>query len=226
MWCKLGFLIFLSLNNYLIFAQNKYLPNHSYGKVDYLTFYINEHNDTLFKEYVTLDFTDQIWPADSQQNILLYYYDTTLVFPPRDSIILLYCPESYHIYWFSRDGESGYINNKDEFFMHPMRDAQYYLLQLAPFPYIIFNDTDSVWQFNVRPPDMYCQYSIPCYTSYRLIDKHYQYKNKECYYVKAETRQERGVSTMDLFYNKNQGPLYISYHLFNGVTINIYRVKE
>ncbi len=52
-------------------AQNPFNGNIPYGKVMYKTYFISPNNDTLLTEHVALDYTNEVWPADSQQNILL-----------------------------------------------------------------------------------------------------------------------------------------------------------
>ena len=57
-----------------------------------------------------------------------------------------------------QSASTGVLSNQTEVFLHPIRQKEYKKLELAPFPYIVFDKKQ--WEFNFNIGDHYCTAGI------------------------------------------------------------------
>lgn len=198
-------------------------------------------NRTITEEDIRLELKkDTSWSHENQL-AAVYYYDETLI--QKDSTIDLgmICKEegdttSYKILPSAID-ETGYLNNKEKYWIHPIRSNQYYLAQLAPFVDVKKNAKKGEkwtggrniggYPFLEKSPEYYrfkdngCELIGRTSEYYELKNKRHKINGIRCWWIHSYSDHLMGKTIHDFYFNKRKGLIYQEYQLVNGYKLTI-----
>ncbi len=177
----------------------------------------------LSTENISVKYTEIPWYIDSTQNTFIRTYDTS------SSV-----PEEIGIGFFCLQGEksqlirkvvdkSGYINNRKELWLHPIRSNQYRFSEIAPFPYI--KKKNDFWNYNIHPGEGWCELEGLAQSNYSIDKKKVEVFGFRCQKVVASSTHSQGVSSVIFYYNRKKGFVLQEYKLIKGYKLNISLIK-
>jgi hypothetical protein len=196
-----------------------------------------DHTKTCVNQFIT--------DADSNLNFRSVYqvdfYDSLKHFVKTGYVMLsvfnnrcAFDTSQYYIEWrtvkkennefveFPRyqSASTGVLSSRAEVFLHPIRQREYKKLELAPFPYIVFDTVQ--WEFNFNIGEHYCTAGIywteNLYfrTSYHLLGEKKFIINQQlipCQEVLATSESALSHSELHFFYNNHFG--FVMLHYYN-----------
>lgn len=116
----------------------------------------------------------------------------------------------------------GAIENKEEFYLHPPRRANYRILELNPFPQIRFPArSGKTWEWKVYPPDMYADSAWASWKGiltiafrYKLLDSTLlttSLGRLRCYRVQAAGTSKLGSTALESYFHPSYGFVRLDY---------------
>ncbi|WHF51915.1 hypothetical protein QGN23_01235 [Chryseobacterium gotjawalense] len=130
--------------------------------------------------------------------------------------------------------QTGFVNSQKEFWMHPPRDGEYLrLLELAPYPYLMFNKNK--WKWSLEISDSWSDSKWKNWIGDITLNNTYEITNYKvkitinnityrCTEVTAKTNSDI-INTNAIFYFKKKVLIYAEYHLLNGDICKMSKVK-
>ena len=187
------------------------------GKIfTYRAIYEDSINQIFTEDTIELIITDIPWKQqpDKQTTMIWKYHSRP------DAIIK---SKIFSIGWVDIDS-TGFIENENNFFIHPPRHHQYSVTEIAPFPELQFPleinkeykkiiFIGSGWgewsQLKLK-----FNYKVSSLTE-RSIGKD-QYK---CWMIQSTSTSELGQSKLDFTFSEEIGFIEMHYHIYNGIKI-------
>ena len=216
------------------------------GKVYYYeSVYIKPNGDTLAVEQHTWRPRGRPWllqPILQTSVIFNYYPDSvkTMNFPAistqkrRREIAEKHAKESGNEWkgnWIQKSDVGG-VENKDELWIHPIRNDHFVYTEIAPFPCVDFTKLakDSVWYSGLWIGPGYKEFSGGKTSKYKVIgQKNYSYKNMtldSCWQINSVSNHLKvGKNYHDYLYHPEHGFIEMKYKFYNGTRIEFYMVK-
>ena len=126
--------ILYSENNYAQSPENKNKIIVNYWNANraytYQITYTDSNNQLITKEDLLIKPTGELWEADKKQTLA----DFSVNFKSADSTKLAPYPINEKMKLWLRKWQEGVIQNESKIWMHPVRQNQYQLTEIAPFP--------------------------------------------------------------------------------------------
>lgn len=185
---------------------------------------INADKDTVASTKIIATSSGTGWghPAASEQSEVVYTY----LYTKQDSIQNI--EELQKVvkleFWIMQD-TTGVIENEEEFWIHPMRNNQFYKTELAPFPTVIFPiDSKSIKSANSKIIILsdWGTYS-PSVTDQRyfyegVVEKEYSCTEKiECHRFSSYGHNSKfGISYLEYFFNEEYGFTEMNYLTYDN----------
>ena len=220
-------LLFIFING-TFFSQNEpaIAKKHKYWALERDYVYDVTYEDSLGKvlshETLTLQPTEKAWEIDSKQTLLTFL----LSYTPSDSISLyLKSPNGLKRRWAHKFQE-GVIENENRIWMHPLRQNQYALTEIAPFPEVKLPlQTGHLWEskleiyqgFGTFQGDVKSKYVIELREA-----RQYKFGTLACWKINATGEHNKlGKSGVVYYFNKDIGFTEMNYWFYNGYKISL-----
>jgi len=194
------------------------------SKFTYSAFRINIDKDTLASTKIIATSNGTGWghPAASQQSEVVYTY----LYTEQDSIQNIDELEKVvkREFWIKQD-TTGIIENEAQFWIHPMRNNQFYKTELAPFPTVIFpigHKSISTANSKIVILSNWGTYS-PSITDQRyfyegIVEKEYSCTERiKCHRFSSYGHNSKfGISYLEYFFNEKYGFTEMNYLTYDG----------
>jgi len=231
---KLQLLISVAVIGICFSSCNQPVPTSKSVVISSKIFNLN-HTKTYVNQFIT--------DVDSNLNFRSIYqvdfYDSSKHFVKTDYVMLsvfnnrcAFDTSQYYIEWRTVKKENseyvefpkyqsirtGVLSSRAKVFLHPIRQKEYKKLELAPFPYIVFDNEQ--WEFNFNIGDHYCTAGIywtgNLYfrTSYQLLgEKKFMINQRliPCQEVFATSESALSHSELRFLYNSQYGFVRLCY---------------
>ena len=179
-------------------------------------------NNIISTENVLLGLKDTPWEYDSSQLAACYHYDSTTTIPEELGLGYFCYGENKYELERDKEDETGYYYNDSSFWIHPIRSNQYRYTEIAPFPYIKFNETvGNSWSSSKEIGEGWCELAGKTKEEYILKSKSIIKKGIKCYWVHATSIHPLGNSSVDFFFSKKRGLVLSKYQLLKGYKLDI-----
>ncbi|MEO8086697.1 MAG: hypothetical protein ABI763_07755 [Bacteroidota bacterium] len=216
------FLTFLIALNNTAFGQadNKYTQYPDYWSSEreykYIGLYIDSAGQNITTEKITLHPTGQEWEADSRQTLM----DFTLDSLSADWRKLPDIPiNGIHNNWMSNYHE-GVLQNSNKIWMHPIRQNQYRLTEIAPFPQIIFPiRQDTSWKDTLFIYPAMGTFEGTVESTYTISadeTRDYEFGKLNCWKITAIGIHDKlGINSVIYYFNDEFGFTEMNYTFYN-----------
>lgn len=168
--------------------------------------------------------TDRKWRVDSTQNLISWLYLAT----SKGRLTLN--PDVVN------NSYTGVISNVTELFLHPPRENRYVILEVCPFPYLLFPLTSGkIWTYDLEVGDHYANHAVQWkgnelfYSSYKVKGEttiSLPAGNQRCMQIHATNTSRFGISHADFYYNNLNGMVRLRYKPIDRSTIDISFIKS
>lgn len=165
------------------------------------------------------------WTYDSTQSTLLIQYEFNK--NEKDRIESYNINPSRAIDWIDKE-ETGFIEDKNNLWLHPFRANQYHFTEIAPFPNVRYIDLfpGNKWASRLNIHNgwgIWSNTQVKHY--YEVVDigsVNIPFQNlKNCTHIKSEAISEFGTSTLDYWFHPEFGIVRYLYRNYEGQTCNI-----
>ena len=192
----------------------------------YNAFYINELGDTLTKEKVVFKPTGSTWKFDKTQDLVKIFYS------PNDSIVSKLKnhkdkKNKKTKILLSKEERTGLIETDSEIWIHPFRNNQYALTEIAPFPELKMSNLKigNIWDGGILfIMTGWGALKGKVKSKYEVVDlKQITFENNilfDCWEIKGiGIHSKLGENTITYIFQKDIGFLNMKYHFYNGYQI-------
>jgi len=190
-------------------------------KNTYQAVYLDEHGDTLSIEKIGVHFTDRPWRQDSgQMEIVCSYQGFT-----GDSSAFTPALHGGRLSWESEE-VMGFKEYESTIWMYPFRANQYYLTEVAPFPYFVKHAVaGQTWSSKLSLGKGLGRFEGKARWTYQMVgQKHYQSDQQtipHCYEIHSVSRHRLGKSSLNYLVHPAYGFVRLHYSFFNGHELQV-----
>ena len=221
------FVILLMINN-LCYAQNDtFIYNNqkywdSSRTYQYQAIYKDSFGQIKSIEKITIKPTSTIWTYDVKQTLVYIFLD----FNEQDSQKLAINPLNGKNKKWVRLYQEGVIENSDKIWMHPIRQNQYILTEIAPFPELKFPVfLNSNWESTLYIYKAFGSFEGTVFSKYKIsnvIQKKYNFGEVKCWEISSEgIHNKLGTNRATYYFNEMYGFTEMNYTFFNKESIEI-----
>ena len=211
-----------------LIAHHKNLRIFKKGRtVLYSAIRINAAGDTLANTTINMIPDGTGWgdEAAEDQSQVIYVYDST----PQDSIdhfleVELTVGKKF---WNSID-TTGVVETKEEVWIHPFRNNEFFKTEIAPFPEVYFPLTDSLMQKKISRTHIIKNWGLYTNTETKLNYRYIGKENKsypgtgqiDCHKLFGTAVNSRhGESTLEYYFHEEYGFTEMNYLTYDGDVI-------
>ncbi len=221
-------LVALLMINNLCYAQNDtfYYNNQNYWDssrtYQYQAIYKDSFGQTKSIEKITIKPTSTLWTYDVKQTLVNIFLD----FSKHDSLKLASNPLNGKNKKWVRIYQEGVIENSDKIWMHPIRQNQYILTEIAPFPELKFPVfLNSNWESTLYIYKAFGSFEGTVFSKYRIsnvVQKKYNFGEVKCWEISSEgIHNKLGNNKVTYYFNELYGFTEMNYIFFNKESIEI-----
>lgn len=199
-------------------------PNYWSSEREYIyhVLYSDSDGQKITTEKVTMKPTGKIWDADPKQTLMNFQLDSISADWSKISATPLNGKQRN---WMT-NYEEGVLQTPKKVWMHPLRQNQYILTELAPFPEIILPiKKDTSWNTTLWIYKAFGTFegTVECvYTLSQQEKREYDFGELNCWKVVAiGTHDKLGQNTATYYFNEEYGFTEMNYHFFNNQKIEI-----
>ena len=201
-------------------ADNKYTQYPNYWskerKYKYIGIYIDSSGQTITTEKITLHPTGEIWEADSRQTLMDFALDSLIADwskKPEEPLNGIYKN------WMSNYQE-GVLQNSSKVWMHPIRQNQYRITEIAPFPQIIFPiKKNTSWHDTLYIYAAMGTFEGTVESTYTIKEEEertYEFGKLKCWKIIAVGQHDKlGISSVIYYFNNEYGFTEMNYTFYN-----------
>jgi hypothetical protein len=175
----------------------------------YIVQYHNNELDITTNEKIFLTITGNLWTKATEQKEAIWQYHTK-------SKTKLMFKDQFSLGWLSTD-TTGIIENDEKIWLHPPRNNQYTLTEIAPFPDFRKNkqvgDSYSSITFMGTGLGPWKGKKVKCNYSITNIGKGIE---DSIWTIKATSEFKGKINNCEFIYSDKRGFISMSYSFFNG----------
>lgn len=198
---------------------------------EYRAVFINPAGDTLTRGGVTLEALGTPWVAQRKTQMAIrnrYHYtvqdsSTFLTYPNPTT----QRPDKPKRYSWGPAYTTGVVENKQEILIHPFRNNQYLLTEIAPFPKVLLDSLQPGGQWRSRLYIMmgYGKLNGTTNSTYKVAGQETRQYGPltlpGCWLVKAVAVHDKvGNSSLDFYFHPAYGFTEMHYRFFDGTRIS------
>ena len=205
-----------------IFGQERILSNNK--TYVYLSIYRDTINNIILQDTIRFIITDKIkkYLFSANQTIVYWKY-TNLI---TDSLL----KTKIHNFNWGKIEKSGAIEDEMGYWIHPPRYNQYWITEIAPFPYVrIPCEKNKKYQSILGIGKHSQEWSnLIINWNYEIVDKvtlKIGLNNYECWVIKSESESNIGKSFLVTIFNEKIGFIEFHYNFYNKTKIDIELVR-
>jgi len=218
----LAFFIIVTMNK--ILSQEQKIFN-SDKKYFYSAVYTNENNDTLSNEIISIQSTGKKWSLSESQSEVIFSYQNN----NTDSIKFYPTLHGKKLNWSSRE-ITGIIEDSVSVWMHPFRQNQYYITEMAPFPdFMKHLASNGKWKATLFVDKGWGKFKGKSKHCYKILSQEDLTLNsilhKDCIKITSKSKHKLGKSTLDYFFHAKNGFVKLDYKFFNKHKLKIELIK-
>ncbi len=219
-------IILSSENNYAQSPENKNKTTVNYWNANrtytYQIIYTDSTNQELTKEDLLIEPTGEIWEADKKQTLA----DFSVNFRSADSIKLAPYPINEKMKPWLRKWQEGVIQNESKIWMHPVRQNQYQLTEIAPFPEVKLPiELHKKWNNTLWIYKAFGSFEGTVESEYEVIafeERNYSFGKRRCWKINASGHHNKlGENNVIYYFDEHYGFTEMHYHFFNGHKISL-----
>jgi len=199
-------------------------PNYWSSEREYVysVIYSDSAGDTITSEIVTLKPTGKTWEADRKQTLIKFQLDSLTANWSK----LPATPLNGKKRTWMKSYEEGVLQTNTKVWMHPLRQNQYILTELAPFPEVILPlKKDTAWKSTLWIYEAFGTFAGTVENTYTISDKEersYIFGKLICWKIEAVGKHNKlGNNTATYYFNEEYGFTEMNYHFFNNQKIEI-----
>lgn len=183
----------------------------------YKGLYIDSLGQTITSEKITLHPTEQAWEIDPRQTLM----DFTLDSISADWNKLPTAPlNGKNRNWFTSTYQEGVLQTSKRIWMHPIRQNQYILTEIAPFPQVIFPIIqDNSWKDTLYIYPAMGTFEGTVESTYTIKAEElrtYKFGNLMCWKITATGNHDKlGLSSVIYYFNTEIGFTEMNYVFYN-----------
>ena len=183
----------------------------------YDAIYTDNKNEILSSETITLIASGTIWEADVNQTLLTFY----LNYNKEDSLKLAPYPLNGRIKNWFKTYQEGALEDSSRIWMHPIRQNQYLLTEIAPFPEVKFPlSTDKTWESTLWIYEAFGSFKGTVNSSYKIEKieaRKFNCGTYKCWKIIAKGLHDvLGENSVVFYFNEEIGFMEMNYQFFNG----------
>lgn len=221
------FIVLLSFNSQSTEPKTEY-PEYWSKERQYVyhALYIDSAGQKISSERVTMQPTGEIWDADKNQTLMNFILDS--IFADWSKIPAT--PINGKPRNWMKNYQEGVLQSKNKVWMHPLRQNQYILTELAPFPEIILPiKQDTSWKTTLWIYKAFGTFegTVECvYTLSKQEERDYNFGKLNCWKIVAKgTHDKLGENTAIYYFNETYGFTEMNYHFFNNQKIKLKLIR-
>lgn len=199
-------------------------PNYWSSEREYVysVIYSDSAGNKITTERVTLKPTGKSWEADRKQTLIKFQLDSLTA----DWSKLPATPLNGKKRMWMTSYEEGVLQTLTKVWMHPLRQNQYILTELAPFPEVVLPlKKDTSWKSTLWIYETFGTFAGTVENTYTLSDqleRSYNFGKLLCWKVEAVGKHNKlGENTATYYFNEEYGFTEMNYHFFNHQKIEI-----
>mgnify|MGYP000893402175 CR=1 FL=1 len=220
------YLLILFSSNY--FSQNKTLAEkkHKYWALErnytYEVTYVDSLDKLLSYETLTLQPTEKVWERDSKQTLVIFLSN----YSSSDSALLFQKAQNGLKRSWMHKYEEGVIENENRIWIHPLRQNQYVLTEIAPFPEVKLPlEVNRSWQSMLQIYEGFGSFQGDVKSNYIIESRearHYKFGTLACWKINSEGEHTKlGKNGAVFYFNKEVGFTEMNYWFYNGYKISL-----
>lgn len=201
-------------------VANKSIPYPEYWSKEreyiYIGLYIDSSGQVISTEKITLHPTEEVWEMDGKQTLMDFTFDSISA---DWSKMLSVAINGKYKKWMSNYHE-GVLQNSSKIWMHPVRQNQYLLTELAPFPQIIL----PIKQGTSWKDTLYIYAAMgsfegtveSTYTIEQEEERIYKFGKIRCWKIFAQGVHDKlGINSVVYYFNYEFGFTEMNYTFYN-----------
>lgn len=222
----LNIICFCNSNTSAQSSENKNKITVSFWNVNrvynYQITYTDSNQKVITKEELLIEPTGEIWEADTKQTLVNF----TAHFKSEDSIKLAPYPINGKLKPWSRKWQEGVIQNENKIWMHPIRQNQYQLTEIAPFPEVKFPlQLQMQWNNTLWIYKVFGSFEGTVESNYEVTafeERDYSFGKRRCWKINASGKHDKlGENNVTYYFDVHYGFTEMHYRFFNGYNISI-----
>lgn len=196
-----------------------WVPGYEYH---YNAIYRDNEGNVITDENLVIKPTGMIWEMDSNQTLAEFH----LNYSEADSAALAPHPLNGVNRKWIRTYKEGVIQDPHRIWMHPVRNNQYILTEIAPFPEVRFPlEKGLQWHSTLWIYEAFGSFYGTVESDYvvegRLL-REYDFGHQPCWKIIATGLHDRlGKNTAVFYFHEIMGITEMNYHFYNGQEIEI-----
>ncbi len=188
----------------------------------YMVKYIDSSGKILTNEVFSISPTEKVWKVDVNQTLIKF----RLNYKTADSLRLAPYPLNGVLRPWQSEYHEGAIENEVRVWMHPLRENQYDLTEIAPFPEVRFPlVVNKKWEGKLWIYKAFGSFEGTVDYEYRIADivsKSYGFGIYKCWQITATGKHSKlGESTVVYYFNEELGFTEMHYSFYNKQKIII-----
>ena len=192
----------------------------------YEALYTDSDGQQISREIIRMKPTGKIWDVDPKQTLINFQLDSIVADWSRIPATPL---NGVQRAWMT-DYEEGVLQTASKVWMHPLRQNQYVLTELAPFPDIVLPlKKDTSWNNTLWIYKAFGTFegTVECvYTLSQQEKRDYAFGSLNCWKVFAVgTHDKLGVNTATYYFNEDYGFTEMNYQFFNHQKIELKLIR-
>lgn len=195
----------------------------------YIVSYTDSLNQKISVEKLSLQPTEINWSADTHQTLLNFKLDSISADWSKIPSTPL---NGIQRQWMNAYQE-GVLQTKHKVWMHPLRQNQYILTELAPFPEILLPiKSDTTWQSTLYIYKTFGLFEGTVESIYRITkqeERSYLFGKIWCWKIEAVGMHSRlGKNFATYYFNERYGFTEMNYKFYNheSISIKLSQLKE
>ncbi|MBK7310353.1 MAG: hypothetical protein IPI93_06065 [Sphingobacteriaceae bacterium] len=200
-------------------------PNREF---DFSAIYYDNSGKVLTRETITIKTTGKIWDIDPKQTLVTFRTN----FTSEDSMKLApHALNGINRAW-EKKYQEGVIEDSAHIWMHPIRQNQYLLTEIAPFPEVKFPlMKNRTWNSTLWIYEVFGSFRGTVNSTYSIEGieaRKYQCGTYKCWkIVGTATHDKLGESSVIIYFNEDLGFTEMDYSFYNKqkITFILYNFK-
>lgn len=222
--------VFIFISRFLNAQEAKAVHNLKYWSPErtyvFEVVYSNNTGKVLSNETITLQPTGTTWTVDAKQTLVTFSVDYSKTDTSQFGPYLANGLKPR----FRGEFMEGVIEKKERVWMHPLRQNQYCLTEIAPFPEILLPPlTAQTWSTGLSIYSGWKNFEGTVKNEYRLAGREarkYSLGTLACWKVEASGVHDKlGESKAEFYFNTELGFTEMNYIFYNAYTLSI-KIKE
>lgn len=205
-------------------SAKAYYPNYwsSNREYTYKGLYIDSLGQTITSEKIILHPTEQIWDSDPRQTLMDFTLDSISADWNKYPKVPLNGKDRH---WWTSTYQEGVLQSSRKIWMHPIRQNQYILTELAPFPQIVLPiKQDTFWKDTLYIYPVMGTFEGIVESTYSVKAKElrtYDFGNLMCWKIIATGVHDKlGINSAIYYFNPEFGFTEMNYVFYNKQKID------